>query len=93
MSSPQREAGDDHDLLTYGEAGVRLHEEIAAQRAIIAARQGVDPQGDHPDPELDAARRRLHLLEEAAERNFRGRINDDNFERFFGYQGTAKRNT
>ncbi|MGE2692826.1 acyl-CoA synthase [Mycolicibacterium pulveris] len=84
---PRRVADDDHDLLTYGEAGVRLHEEIVSQRALVESLKGSEA------PELETARRRLQLLEEAAERNFRGKINDDNFERFFGYRGTAKRNT
>lgn len=92
-TTPQRDDADDHDLLTYGEAGVRLHEEIVAQRAVIAALQGSTLGGDPHDPNLDAARGRLELLEQAAERNFRGRINDENFEQFFGYRGTPKRNT
>lgn len=91
--APQRDDVDDHDLLTYGEAGARLYEEIAAQRAIIAALASPGRPGDVDDPNLDAARGRLQLLEEAAERNFRGTITADNFERFFGYRGTPKRNT
>ncbi len=81
---PRRDIEEDHDLLTFGEAGARLHREIAEERAAIAA------LGDD-DPALPAAQRRLRLLEEAAERNFRGRITDENFERFFGYRGTARR--
>lgn len=83
-AAPRRDADDDHDLLTYGEAAVRLHEEIVAQRAVVESLQGDDPQ-------LVGAQRRLQLLEDAADRNFRSRINDDNFERFFDYRGKAKR--
>lgn len=82
--TPRREIEDDHDLLTFGEAGARLHREITAERAVIGSLQDEDPT-------LAAAQRRLQLLEDAAERNFRGRITDENFERFFGYRGTARR--
>jgi hypothetical protein len=43
--------------------------------------------------ESERARRRLAALEEALERNQRQPINDENFERFFGYKGTTRRNT
>lgn len=83
---PEREDEDDHDLLTYGEVKVRIHEEVVAQRAVVA-----DLEADGKDSTM--ARRRLEALVDAAERNSRGRINDDNFEKFFGYRGTARRNT
>lgn len=85
---PTRNAeDDDHDLLTYSEAGVRLHEEVVAQRARVADLESVGSDG------LAAARQRLAALEEAFERNKQQPINDDNFEMFFGYKGTARRNT
>ncbi len=84
-------AGGDHDLLTYGEAGVRLHEEVAAQRAVVAALERNATAEE--SPALAAAHRRLELLEEAAARNRRQPINDENFAAFFGYEGTARRNT
>ena len=72
-----REDEDDYDLLTYGEAGARVTEEIAAEKARLA------------DWEL-----RLAAGEDvAAQRNARPPITDENFERFFGYRGSAKRNT
>ena len=86
-AAPQREEEDDYDLLTYGEAGVRLYQEVQAQRRLVAELESGGDTG------LDAARRRLVALEEAAERNKRQPINDENFEAFFGYKGTARRNT
>ncbi|MCU1613520.1 MAG: hypothetical protein JWO98_1060, partial [Frankiales bacterium] len=84
---PQREEEEDYDLLTYGEAGVRLHEEVEAQKRLVAQ---LESSGD---PKLEAARQRLAALEEAAARNARQPINDANFEKFFGFKGTARRNT
>ncbi|WP_114203263.1 acyl-CoA synthase [Janibacter anophelis] len=83
---PEREDEDDHDLLTYGEVRVRIHEEVVAQRAVVA-----DLEAAGRDSAL--ARRRLDALVDAANRNSRSRINDDNFEKFFGYRGTPRRNT
>jgi hypothetical protein len=85
--APQREETEDHDLLTYGEAGVRLYEEVQAQRRLA---ESLEERGD---PGAEAARARLTALQEAAERNARQPINDENFEKFFGYKGTARRNT
>jgi len=85
LVAPEREEEDDHDLLTYGEARVRLYEELEAQRKLVA--------GLEAGPQLDKAQARLDALEAAAERNKQQPINDDNFERFFGYKGTAHRNT
>jgi hypothetical protein len=87
----ERPADEDHDLLTYGEAGVRLQTEIQALRDEVA-RLGMDGAAGGTAP-LEAARSRLALLEDAAQRNARQPITDDNFEAFFGYRGTARRNT
>jgi hypothetical protein len=78
---------DDHDLLTFGEAGERLRLEIAA------AREDVERLTDSGDAAvLEKARTRLAALRAAAERNTAQPINDANFEKFFGYPGKAKRN-
>nr|WP_090342203.1 acyl-CoA synthetase [Mycolicibacterium malmesburyense]CRL72602.1 hypothetical protein CPGR_02366 [Mycolicibacterium malmesburyense] len=78
---------DDHDLLTFGEVGERLRIEIVSARAAVAeAETGGDSAA------LERARARLSSLESAAKRNSAGRINDENFEKFFGYSGSAKRN-
>jgi len=87
----ERPADEDHDLLTYGEAGVRLQNEIQALRDEVA-RLEVEAAPGVTEP-LEAARARLTLLEDAAQRNARQPITDDNFEAFFGYRGTARRNT
>jgi hypothetical protein len=78
---------DDHDLLTFTEAGERLRVEIAAAAASVAE---LEKSGPHP--ELDKARARLAALRAAAQRNAAQPINDANFEKFFGYPGKAKRN-
>lgn len=78
---------DDHDLLTFGEVGERLRIEIASARTAV---EQSESSGDAAA--LEQARARLAALESAAKRNSAGRINDANFEKFFGYSGTAKRN-
>jgi hypothetical protein len=78
---------DDHDLLTFTEAGERLRIEIAEARALA------EKLGASGDPAaLGRARARLDALREAAERNAAQPINDANFEKFFGYPGKARRN-
>jgi hypothetical protein len=79
---------DDHDLLTFGEVGERLRLEIAAATAEV---ERLLKQGDSPD-ELEKAGARLDALQSAASRNSAQPINDENFEKFFGYPGKAKRN-
>jgi hypothetical protein len=68
----------DHDLLTYGEVGVRLGKEVAAQQLIVTALNAAG------DAALDAAIARLEALREAADRNRHRPINSQNFESFFG---------
>ncbi|TAM64524.1 acyl-CoA synthetase [Mycobacterium sp.] len=79
---------DDHDLLTFGEAGERLRMEISGAQARIAELEAAGPNAAG----LPEARARLSALLEAAQRNSAQPINDENFERFFGYPGKAKRN-
>ncbi|WP_299950579.1 hypothetical protein [uncultured Modestobacter sp.] len=85
----EREEEDDHDLLTFGEAGARLQEEMQALRRSIAELEGRPEEA----AALAKAQARLEAVETAAARNARQTINDDNFEKFFGYRGTARRNT
>jgi hypothetical protein len=89
----QREDEDDHDLLTYGEVGARVTEEIAVQRERVAELERQERAGAEVQDKLSAARRRLDLLRDAARRQSRQPINEQNFERFFGYAGTPRRNT
>ncbi|TPG36609.1 acyl-CoA synthetase [Mycolicibacterium hodleri] len=78
---------DDHDLLTFGEAGERLRLEIAAAAADVERLR----QSGTAD-ELARADARHEALRSAAARNSAQPINDANFEKFFGYPGKAKRN-
>lgn len=78
---------DDHDLLTFAEVGERLRIEIADAEQRV---QELDSAG--AESELAKARTRLEALRHAADRNRAAPISDANFERFFGYAGTAKRN-
>jgi hypothetical protein len=87
---PERDDEQDHDLLTFGEVGARLRAEIHAMRGQVAALAVAEPVDEAA---LAVARARLAALDEAARRNAAGSINDDNFERFFGYPGKARRNT
>lgn len=79
---------DDHDLLTFGEAGERLRVEIRLAESHVAELEA----GGAAAAQLRGARTRLSALREAAQRNSAQPINDENFERFFGYPGKAKRN-
>jgi len=76
---------DDHDLLTFSEAGERLRVEIAAAQA---AAESLANRG--ASAELEKARARLAALRAAAQRNAAQPINDVNFEKFFGYPGKAR---
>lgn len=78
---------DDHDLLTFGEAGERLRLEIATAAAKL---EEIRQTGSPADVEKASAR--LGALRAAAKRNSAQPINDANFEKFFGYPGKAKRN-
>ncbi|MCW2592749.1 MAG: hypothetical protein JWQ86_5176 [Mycobacterium sp.] len=86
-SSREKVDEDDHDLLTFGEAGERLRLEVAA-----AAQEVSRLQQDGPTDQLKKAKGRLEALRSAATRNSAQSINDANFEKFFGYPGKAKRN-
>jgi hypothetical protein len=79
--------GDDHDLLTFSEAAERLQVEVAA-----AAQRVSELEAAGFAEERDRAQARLDALRSAAQRNSAQPINDENFERFFGYPGQAKRN-
>jgi hypothetical protein len=86
----ERPEDDDHDLLTFGEAGARLEIEIRTVRARLRDLQGEQPRDDAA---IKEAADRLAALQEGAERNRAQPINDENFENFFGYPGKARRNT
>lgn len=83
----QKTDEDDHDLLTFGEAGERLRLEVAA-----AIREVCRLEQEGPIEALERAEARLQALRSAAVRNSAQPINDANFETFFGYAGEARRN-
>ena len=72
---------DDHDLLTFGEAGQRLRLEINEAVALIKRLE----EHECSASALRKARARLDALRAAAERNSAQPISDANFEKFFGY--------
>jgi hypothetical protein len=86
----ERPEDDDHDLLTFGEAGARLEIEIRTLRARLRELESQQPRDDAA---VAQATSRLAALQESAERNRAQPINDENFEKFFGYPGKARRNT
>ena len=86
----ERPEDDDHDLLTFGEAGARLEIELRTMRARLSALEGAHPRDEEA---IAQAASRLAALKEGAERNRAQPINDENFELFFGYPGKARRNT
>lgn len=88
-----REDEDDYDLLTYGEAGARVTQEIADEKGRLATWDAQLAAGEDVQAQRDRSAQRLELLRDAARRNARQPITDENFERFFGYRGHAKRNT
>jgi hypothetical protein len=80
----QPDEQDDYDLLTYGEAGARLAREIAIEQKTIAELTGGD--GSQADEgAVQRHRDRLVALEEAQRRCRKQPVNDENFEKFFGY--------
>ena len=86
----ERPEEDDHDLLTFGEAGARLEIEIRTMRSRLRELEGAAPRDE---TSVREAKARLSALEAGAERNRAQPINDENFEKFFGYPGKARRNT
>jgi hypothetical protein len=67
---------DDHDVLTFREAGERLQQEIALQQERVAALAG--------SPEQGAAATRLAQLEDAAARQDSARRTAYDRSTFFG---------
>lgn len=76
---------DDQDLLTFTEVSERLRVEIAAAVALVAE---LESSGD--PVEAERARTRLEALRAAAKRNAPQPMNDEHFERFFGYPPARK---
>lgn len=71
---------EDHDLLTFGEAGARLEEEVIKQRRTLERLRS----GGADQSTLDGAQRRLDALEHARERNSPPTLDDLKSTGFFG---------
>src|ERR1700722_2672450 len=84
----ERPEDDDHDLLTFGEAGARLEIEIRTLRTRLRELENSSPRDEAA---IEAATARLAAFHESAERNRAQPINDENFEKFFGYPGKGRR--
>jgi hypothetical protein len=76
---------EDYDLLTYTEAGIRLAEEIERVERRLASYERADPPTEQSRQAAELVSRRLSALRDAQQRNARHALNDENFERFFGY--------
>jgi len=71
---------EDHDLLTFGEAGARLTEEVIKQQRIIQRLR----EGGASDEVVAGAERRLVALERARSRNSPPSLEDLKSSGFFG---------
>jgi hypothetical protein len=81
---PSREEADDLDLLTYGEARVRLAEELDAEESHHAEllSRNSDPG---PGEELAASQRRIDALRSTLERTNTRAISKANEAEFYGH--------
>jgi hypothetical protein len=80
----QRPEDDDYDLLTFGEAGARLVEEVRRQERLIAE---LTSTGASPS-DVAAARARLDALLAAQVRNRKPSMEELKSSGFFGPRGT-----
>jgi hypothetical protein len=83
----ERPDDDDYDLLTYGEAGARLAEEIARGKQALRDLEAADAGAD----QLAATRARIADLEAAVTRQKAAALDTKDFQRFFGYDPKAAR--
>lgn len=85
-SAGLRPEDDDYDLLTYGEAGARLVEEVRRQNRVLADLEssGAD------DAAIAAVRKRIEDLEAAAKRQQAAKADLADFTKFFGYDPKTK---
>lgn len=71
---------EDHDLLTFGEAGARLEEEVIKQERTIERLR----RGNADDATIAGAERRLETLQRARSRNRAPSLDDLKSSGFFG---------
>jgi hypothetical protein len=83
----ERPEDDDYDLLTFGEAGARLAEEIAKGNRTLRELTEANASED----ELATTRARIADLEAAVERQKAAALDTTDFQRFFGYDPKAAR--
>jgi hypothetical protein len=76
----ERADDEDYDLLTFGEAGARLTEEVAKQRAVIDQLRAGQAQADI----VERAEQRLSMLRAAVERNRKPSLDEMRRSGFFG---------
>ena len=76
----ERPDDEDHDLLTFGEAGARLEEEVIKQERIIERLR----LGNADEATIAGAQRRLDALERARSRNSPPSLDDLKSSGFFG---------
>ena len=76
----ERPDDEDHDLLTFGEAGARLEEEVIKQERIIERLR----LGNADEATIAGAQRRLDALERARTRNSPPSLDDLKSSGFFG---------
>jgi hypothetical protein len=79
----ERTDEEDHDLLTFGEAGARLAEEVIKQERVIARLK----DGGADAATLASAQARLDVLVRARQRNAPPSIDDLKSSGFFGPRG------
>jgi hypothetical protein len=82
----ERPEEDDYDLLTYGEAGARLTEEIRRQNRVLA---DLESSGA-PAADIAAVRKRIDDLKAAAKRQQEAAAERADFTKFFGYDPRQK---
>ena len=80
------EGDDDYDLLTYGEAGARLTEEIRRQNRVLADLESSGAAA----AEITAVRNRIEDLKAAAKRQQEAAAERADFTKFFGYDPKTK---
>jgi hypothetical protein len=76
----QRPDDEDHDLLTFGEAGARLEEEVIKQRRVLERLR----EGGADRATIEGAQRRLDALERARARNLPPSLDNLKASGFFG---------
>lgn len=79
-----REVEDDHDLLTYNEAGARLREEIRLVREALSGMSGGGSE------ERRALQLRLDLLLDSEQRNTALAVQDTDARGFLEYRPAAR---